>query len=153
MPHIKGQTNPHRFICDFSLFIEIFLVVTSPLTASRSPLNMGLTFQTPRHPREVNCPKESSRKNKGMPQNTSMMKYGNMKAPVIHKCLQLHNHLSWHINLLAKDRHVGVLIYINSRKQKWFKNGTKKSNDLFSIIVFPNAYAHKWVTPDATQQI
>lgn len=46
-----------------------------------SPLNMGLTFHTPRQPSEVNWPKESSKKNSGMPQNTSMIKYGNMKAP------------------------------------------------------------------------
>lgn len=38
------------------------------------PLNMGLTLQTPRQPWLANCPKESSMKKRGMPQNTSMMK-------------------------------------------------------------------------------
>lgn len=42
---------------------------------------MGLIFHTPRQPRLANWPKDSSRKKRGMPQNTSMMKYGNMKAP------------------------------------------------------------------------
>lgn len=53
-------------------------------TKACSPLNMGLTFHTPKHPREVNWPNESSRKNKGMPQNTSIMKYGNINAPEKH---------------------------------------------------------------------
>lgn len=39
-----------------------------------SPLKMGQTFQTPRQPWLANCPKESSMKKSGMPQNTSMMK-------------------------------------------------------------------------------
>lgn len=38
------------------------------------PLNIGLTLQTPRQPWLANCPKESSMKKRGMPQNTSMMK-------------------------------------------------------------------------------
>lgn len=41
---------------------------------SSLPLNMGLTLQTPRQPWLANCPKESSMKKRGMPQNTSMMK-------------------------------------------------------------------------------
>lgn len=43
-------------------------------TDSPLPLNMGLTLQTPRQPWLANCPKESSMKKRGMPQNTSMMK-------------------------------------------------------------------------------
>lgn len=50
---------------------------------------MGLTFQTPRQPSEVNWPNESSRKNSGRPQNTNMMKYGNMKAPEEQKKQQM----------------------------------------------------------------
>ena len=42
---------------------------------------MGLTFQIAMGPRDANCPKESSRKKRGIPTMASMMKYGMRKAP------------------------------------------------------------------------
>lgn len=42
---------------------------------------MGMSFHTPRPPTDVNCPREVSRKKRGIPANTSVMKYGIRKAP------------------------------------------------------------------------
>lgn len=45
------------------------------------PLNIGASFHTPRPPMEVYWPREHSSRNKGMPANISVKKYGIKKAP------------------------------------------------------------------------
>lgn len=40
-----------------------------------------MSFQTPRPPTDVNCPRDVSRKKSGIPANTSVRKYGIRKAP------------------------------------------------------------------------
>lgn len=45
------------------------------------PFIIGMSFQTPRPPTDVNCPRDVSRKKSGMPANTSVRKYGIRKAP------------------------------------------------------------------------
>lgn len=45
------------------------------------PFIMGKSLHTPSPPTEVNCPKDVSKKKRGIPANTRVMKYGMRKAP------------------------------------------------------------------------
>lgn len=45
------------------------------------PFIMGRSFHTPSPPTEVNCPREVSKRKRGIPANTRVKKYGIRKAP------------------------------------------------------------------------
>ena len=49
------------------------------------PVNNGLTCHICTGPLAANCPMESSRKNRGIPANTIIIRYGIMKAPKINE--------------------------------------------------------------------
>lgn len=45
------------------------------------PFIIGMSFHTPSPPTEVNCPRDVSRRKRGIPANTRVRKYGIRKAP------------------------------------------------------------------------
>lgn len=55
--------------------------MTAHLSVYVLPFIIGMSFQTPSPPTDVNCPRDVSRKNSGIPANTSVRKYGIRKAP------------------------------------------------------------------------
>lgn len=55
--------------------------MTAHLSVYVLPFIIGMSFQTPSPPTDVNCPRDVSRKKSGIPANTSVRKYGIRKAP------------------------------------------------------------------------
>lgn len=72
---------------------------------------MGMSFHTPRPPTDVNCPRDVSRKKRGIPANTSVMKYGIRKAPA-HGTKQTH---VCHHDTVRLDLMIHLLLTFNLR--------------------------------------